>query len=60
MMNKKPYSDRRWKEMGVGKDAGKVDTTEEERREIDAECEAFLKEMGVLGTEDKIEDFKIK
>lgn len=59
-MSKKLYSDKRWKEMGTGECIGHVDTTEEERKEIDARCEAFLKEMGVLKPEDKIEDFKIK
>lgn len=59
-MSKKPYSDRRWQEMGIGKDGGFVPETEEERKKIDARCEAFLKEMGVLKENDKIEDFKIE
>lgn len=61
MSKKKLYSDRRWTDIPKPLATGKTyPVTEEERKEIDERCEAFLKEMGILKPEDKIDDFKIK
>ncbi len=56
---KKPYSDRRWNDPPAFEVIGSARSTEEERKRIDAQVEAFCKKNGILKEDEHIEDFRV-
>lgn len=57
--NYKPYSARRWTDIPVPEIIGRTEFTPEEKEKNDRDMEKIMREYGVLGADEKIENGKV-
>lgn len=55
----RPYSAKRWTDIPIPKVIGHTEYTPEEKEKNDRDMEGIMREYGVLGADEKIENGKV-